>query len=62
MNIKSYRVFREHMSQKEHVHSKDHSLNIAVSFNLLSTLFHRLARTLIPNTFTSIFDIGGGPC
>ncbi len=42
MNIKSYRVFREHMSQKEHIHAKDHSLKIAVSLNLLSTLFHRL--------------------
>ncbi len=42
MNIKSYRVFREHVSQKEHVHSKHHSLNVAVSLNLLSTLFHRL--------------------
>ncbi len=42
MNIKSYRVFREHISQKEHVYSKDHSLKIAVSLNFLFTLFHRL--------------------
>ncbi len=51
MNIKSYRIFREHMSQKEHVHSKDHSLKIAVSVNVLSALDPE------PSTFTPIFRI-----
>ena len=47
MNIDVHTIlqgFQEtHMSHKENdVHTKDFSLKIAVSLNLLSTLFHRL--------------------
>ncbi len=37
MNIDEHKIlqgFQEHISQKEHVHSKDHSLKISVSLNV----------------------------
>ncbi len=42
MYIEVYEVFREHMSQRDYVHTKDHSLKFAAILNLLSTPFHLL--------------------
>ncbi len=34
MYIILYSVFREHMSQKKHIHTQDHSLKTAVNWNV----------------------------
>ncbi len=47
MYIKFYRVFREHMSHKEHVHTKDHSAKIAVSLNLFCSIVPCIRPALI---------------